>query len=274
MISAAFAGLGGSLYAHYLDGGQPADVPDVLFRRRCSSSCSAAVRERSRASCSAACCSSAVSEALRVAPEVRMIAYGLCCSALVFWFPKGFAPLIDRFWHDRRLRQRQGGGEMTEAYPSSNLRPAQDPTARCARSKASDMSQSRRDLGLIGPNGSGKSTFFDCCTGLHKSTRAGEARRSGHHRLAAEPHRTRGPHAAPFQKTVVFRALDMRGEPRALRARCSPFRTSGRPSDRRHGASAASRRCGERARELIKIAGLSGVASPARRETCPAASRS
>ena len=27
-----------------------------------------------------------------------MIAYGFCLLVLVFWFPKGFAPLIDRFW--------------------------------------------------------------------------------------------------------------------------------------------------------------------------------
>ena len=31
-----------------------------------------------------------------------MIAYGLCLLALVFWFPKGFAPLIDRFWYCSR----------------------------------------------------------------------------------------------------------------------------------------------------------------------------
>ncbi|PPJ44790.1 branched-chain amino acid ABC transporter permease, partial [Rhizobium sp. KAs_5_22] len=36
---------------------------------------------------------------LRVAPELRMIAYGLCLLALVFWFKNGLAPLINRFWN-------------------------------------------------------------------------------------------------------------------------------------------------------------------------------
>jgi branched-chain amino acid transport system permease protein len=40
-----------------------------------------------------------LTEALRVAPEVRMIAYGFCLLVLVFWFKKGFAPLINRFWN-------------------------------------------------------------------------------------------------------------------------------------------------------------------------------
>ena len=40
-----------------------------------------------------------LTEALRVAPELRMIIYGLCLLVLVFWFKKGFAPLINRFWN-------------------------------------------------------------------------------------------------------------------------------------------------------------------------------
>ena len=39
-----------------------------------------------------------LTEALRVAPELRMIAYGFFLLGLVFWFPNGFAPLIGRFW--------------------------------------------------------------------------------------------------------------------------------------------------------------------------------
>jgi len=38
-----------------------------------------------------------LTEALRVAPELRMIAYGFFLLGLVFWFPNGFAPLIGRF---------------------------------------------------------------------------------------------------------------------------------------------------------------------------------
>ena len=37
-----------------------------------------------------------LTEALRVAPELRMIAYGFFLLGLVFWFPSGFAPLIGR----------------------------------------------------------------------------------------------------------------------------------------------------------------------------------
>jgi branched-chain amino acid transport system permease protein len=40
-----------------------------------------------------------LTEALRITPELRMIAYGVCLLVLVFWFKKGCAPLINRFWN-------------------------------------------------------------------------------------------------------------------------------------------------------------------------------
>jgi branched-chain amino acid transport system permease protein len=96
MISAAFAGVGGSLYAHYLTvvspltfqmyystmliivlGGGAGTITGVIF---------------------GSLLFVGLTEALRVAPELRMIAYGFCLLGLVFWFPSGFAPLIGRFW--------------------------------------------------------------------------------------------------------------------------------------------------------------------------------
>jgi branched-chain amino acid transport system permease protein len=97
MISAAFAGLGGSVYAHYLT-----VVSPLTFQMYYSTTMLIIVLGGGAGTISGVVFGSllfvGLSEALRVAPEVRMIAYGLCLLALVFWFPKGFAPLIDRFW--------------------------------------------------------------------------------------------------------------------------------------------------------------------------------
>jgi branched-chain amino acid transport system permease protein len=38
----------------------------------------------------------AVTEALRVTPELRLVIYGLVLLALVFAFPQGLAPLVER----------------------------------------------------------------------------------------------------------------------------------------------------------------------------------
>jgi branched-chain amino acid transport system permease protein len=97
MISAAFAGLGGSIYAHYLT-----VVSPLTFQMYYSTTMLIIVLGGGAGTISGVVFGSllfvGLSEALRVAPEVRMIAYGLCLLALVFWFPRGFAPLIDRFW--------------------------------------------------------------------------------------------------------------------------------------------------------------------------------
>jgi branched-chain amino acid transport system permease protein len=97
MISAAFAGLGGSIYAHYLT-----VVSPLTFQMYYSTTMLIIVLGGGAGTISGVVFGSllfvGLSEALRVAPEVRMIAYGLCLLGLVFWFPKGFAPLIDRFW--------------------------------------------------------------------------------------------------------------------------------------------------------------------------------
>jgi branched-chain amino acid transport system permease protein len=97
MLSAVFAGFGGSIYAHYLT-----VVSPLTFQMYYSTTMLIIVLGGGSGTISGVIFGSllfvGLSEALRVAPEVRMIAYGLCLLALVFWFPKGFAPLIDRFW--------------------------------------------------------------------------------------------------------------------------------------------------------------------------------
>lgn len=97
MLSAVFAGLGGSIYAHYLT-----VVSPLTFQMYYSTTMLIIVLGGGAGTISGAIFGSllfvGLSETLRVAPEVRMIAYGLCLLVLVFWFPKGFAPLIDRFW--------------------------------------------------------------------------------------------------------------------------------------------------------------------------------
>jgi branched-chain amino acid transport system permease protein len=77
VIAAGFAGAGGSLYVHYILGGGAGSITGVIF---------------------GAVLFVALSEGLRVAPELRMIAYGLCLLILVFKFPQGFAPFLRRIW--------------------------------------------------------------------------------------------------------------------------------------------------------------------------------
>ena len=69
MLSAVFAGLGGSLYAHYLDGGQPAHVPDVLFDHDADHRARRRRRERFPGVVIGSFLFVALSEALRVAPN-------------------------------------------------------------------------------------------------------------------------------------------------------------------------------------------------------------
>ena len=97
MISAAFAGLGGSLYAHYLT-----VVSPLTFQMYYSTTMLIIVLGGGAGTISGVIFGSllfvGLTEALRVAPELRMIAYGLSLLGLVFWFPRGLAPLIGRLW--------------------------------------------------------------------------------------------------------------------------------------------------------------------------------
>jgi ABC-type branched-subunit amino acid transport system ATPase component len=110
--------------------------------------------------------------------------------------------------------------------------------------------------GLIGPNGSGKSTFFDCVTGLAKPN-AGVVKLDGQditgwslNDIAREGRMLRS-----FQKTVVFSALDIEEN---LVIAGQMFTFPGILSTFGIGAAARNRVAAlrERARELIKIAGL------------------
>ena len=98
MISAAFAGAGGSLYAHYLT-----VVSPLTFQMYYSTTVLIIVLGGGAGTISGTVIGSllfvGLTEALRVAPELRMIVYGLCLLVLVFWFKKGFAPMINRFWN-------------------------------------------------------------------------------------------------------------------------------------------------------------------------------
>ncbi|NTF83992.1 branched-chain amino acid ABC transporter permease [Rhizobium rhizogenes] len=98
LISAVFAGVGGSLYAHYLT-----VVSPLTFQMYYSTTMLIIVLGGGAGMISGTVFGSllfvGLTEALRVTPELRMIAYGLCLLVLVFWFKKGFAPLINRFWN-------------------------------------------------------------------------------------------------------------------------------------------------------------------------------
>jgi branched-chain amino acid transport system permease protein len=97
MLGAVFAGLGGCLYAHYLT-----VVSPLTFQMYYSTTMLIIVLGGGAGTISGVVFGSllfvGLTEALRVAPELRMIAYGLCLLALVFWFPRGFAPFLTRAW--------------------------------------------------------------------------------------------------------------------------------------------------------------------------------
>src|SRR5216684_2538152 len=94
-ISAAFAGFGGSLYAHYLT-----TVSPLTFQMFYSTTILIIVLGGGAGSIRGVVVGSivfvAVSEALRISPEYRMVTYGLVLLLLVFWLPNGLTPLIDR----------------------------------------------------------------------------------------------------------------------------------------------------------------------------------
>lgn len=98
MLSAVFAGVGGSVYANYLT-----VVSPLTFQMYYSTTMLIIVLGGGAGTISGVVFGSllfvGLTEALRITPELRMIAYGLCLLVLVFWFKKGCAPLINRFWN-------------------------------------------------------------------------------------------------------------------------------------------------------------------------------
>jgi branched-chain amino acid transport system permease protein len=95
MLSAAFAGLGGSLYAHY-----ETVVSPLVFQMYYSNTILIIVLGGGVGRVPGAIIGSfvfvAVTVALRVTPELRLIIYGFVLLALVFAFPQGIAPLVER----------------------------------------------------------------------------------------------------------------------------------------------------------------------------------
>jgi branched-chain amino acid transport system permease protein len=95
MLSAAFAGVGGSLYAHY-----ETVVSPLVFQMYYSNTILIIVLGGGVGRVPGAIIGSflfvALTEALRIAPELRMIIYGFVLLALVFMFPQGIAPLVER----------------------------------------------------------------------------------------------------------------------------------------------------------------------------------
>jgi len=95
MLSAAFAGFGGSLYAHY-----ETVVSPLVFQMYYSNTILIIVLGGGLGRMSGAIIGSflfvAVTEALRITPELRMVLYGVVLLILVFMFPHGMAPLVER----------------------------------------------------------------------------------------------------------------------------------------------------------------------------------
>ena len=97
MLSAVFAGLGGSLYAHYLT-----VVSPLTFQMYYSTTMLIIVLGGGAGTISGVVFGSllfvALSEALRITPGAADDHLRVLPLILVFWFKKGFAPLLNRFW--------------------------------------------------------------------------------------------------------------------------------------------------------------------------------
>ncbi|WP_417208563.1 branched-chain amino acid ABC transporter permease [Antarctobacter sp.] len=97
VIAAGFAGAGGTLYAQYISVASP-----LMFQTLYTTTMLIIVLGGGAGSISGVVFGSvlfvALSEGLRVAPEMRMIAYGFCLLVLVFRFPRGFAPYLALIW--------------------------------------------------------------------------------------------------------------------------------------------------------------------------------
>lgn len=109
MLSAAFAGLGGSLYAHY-----ETVVSPLVFQMYYSNTILIIVLGGGVGRLPGALIGSflfvALTEALRITPELRMIIYGFVLLLLVFIFPQGIAPLVERATERlARIGEKKGG---------------------------------------------------------------------------------------------------------------------------------------------------------------------
>jgi branched-chain amino acid transport system permease protein len=109
MLSAAFAGLGGSLYAHY-----ETVVSPLVFQMYYSNTILIIVLGGGVGRIPGALIGSflfvALTEALRITPQLRMILYGVVLLLLVFIFPQGISPWVERAadWLSR-VGERRGG---------------------------------------------------------------------------------------------------------------------------------------------------------------------
>jgi branched-chain amino acid transport system permease protein len=112
MLSAVFAGLGGSLYAHF-----STVVSPLVFQAYYSNTILIIVLGGGVGKIPGAIIGSfvfvAVSEALRITPELRMVIYGVVLLGLVFLFPQGLAPLFHSV-AERIARIGQGGKEQRD----------------------------------------------------------------------------------------------------------------------------------------------------------------
>lgn len=119
MLSAAFAGFGGSLYAHY-----ETVVSPLVFQMYYSNTILIIVLGGGLGRLPGAIIGSflfvALTEALRITPELRMVLYGAVLLVLVFVFPQGVAPLLEQLseWLSRL------GLKSTAAHAASEDRHA------------------------------------------------------------------------------------------------------------------------------------------------------
>lgn len=110
VMTAALAGMGGSLYAHYMT-----VISPLMFQIYYLITILVIVLGGGPGSLAGVVLGSLVfvgtSEALRFTPELRMVLYGVVLVGLVFWFPKGLAPVVQ--WLDRKLALPHAGKDKS-----------------------------------------------------------------------------------------------------------------------------------------------------------------
>ncbi len=175
VLSAAFAGLGGGLYAYF-----------IAFIGPSTFDLGASIRLLTMAMIGGAhpmggivgagvvtllddFLQNVLPNASGQAGHVQIIVYGAILVSLMVVSPKGLAPLLGFLWRPR-LRVKSASGKLTAPAPASSHLQVRDLSRRFGGLLAVDQLTlelgSGEILGLIGPNGAGKTTAFNLVSGV------------------------------------------------------------------------------------------------------------
>ena len=227
VVSAAMAGVAGSLYAHYVRFVSP-EVFLFGYTVTMVIMVVAGGKGTLLGPVVGALLFTALPEALREAMDWQwqMLAYGIVLVLLVFFLPRGIVPAVERAWRRPRGRKPDGaprGLPREESRPPSRRADAAESGATltitdlavefggvAALAGVSFQVRPLTITSLIGPNGAGKTTAFNAITGYLRPRRGrvlwDDVALSGQRPCDI----ARRGLVRTFQKTSVFPALSVR----------------------------------------------------------------